>query len=485
MSTADIHFHATASSSGIAVPVIGRTTLALIAAGGEGIVAGAIVTGTAFVYHMALLHMPMDGFAWRLYLAFGILAGALHGGFSAVACSRFLRGTDRQRSSMPDSIYAWTAAVALTLLTAFLIGAIGDLSRVSLTSAYVIGLPVMLSLRSAAQATLSRRIARGELHFQRVAIIGQRRDLTTFLLHGDLWRQGHQVSNTLYLEDAFDAAGRLDVGAISEFAKDSLTRRADTMLIVGGLDQLATMEPLLNELKRYALDIAYAPATANRSLKFLDVMPIGANNALRFVKKPLSDVSVVLKRASDLVLAIIGIVVLLPLCTAVAVAIKLDSPGPVIFRQARRGFNGTTFMIWKFRSMRVMESGHAMVQATRGDARVTKIGRIIRATSIDELPQLVNVLLGHMSIVGPRPHAISHDDELGKVLATYAHRQRIKPGITGWAQVNGFRGDTQTFAQVEGRTVHDLHYIDNWSILLDFWIIVLTVFSASTHRNAH
>jgi lipopolysaccharide/colanic/teichoic acid biosynthesis glycosyltransferase len=157
----------------------------------------------------------------------------------------------------------------------------------------------------------------------------------------------------------------------------------------------------------------------------------------------------------------------------------------VIYKQARRGFNGESFMIWKFRSMSVMESGHAMAQAQRGDARVTRIGRFIRATSIDELPQLVNVLLGQMSIVGPRPHAIVHDDALGKVMATYAHRQRIKPGITGWAQVNGFRGETSTYEAVEGRTIHDLYYIDNWSPLLDLWIIILTVISFRTHRNAH
>jgi lipopolysaccharide/colanic/teichoic acid biosynthesis glycosyltransferase len=175
----------------------------------------------------------------------------------------------------------------------------------------------------------------------------------------------------------------------------------------------------------------------------------------------------------------------MPLFLVVAIAIRLDSGGPVIYRQARRGFNGESFMIWKFRSMSVMESGHTMRQAQRGDARITRVGRIIRATSIDELPQLVNVLLGQMSIVGPRPHAISHDDALSKVLATYAHRQRIKPGITGWAQVNGFRGETDTFESVEGRTLHDLHYIDNWSIILDLWILVLTMFSLRAHRNAH
>jgi exopolysaccharide biosynthesis polyprenyl glycosylphosphotransferase len=256
------------------------------------------------------------------------------------------------------------------------------------------------------------------------------------------------------------------------------------MVIVAALHDLDAKEHLVAEMKRFALNNDYPPATTNRTLKFLDVVPIGANNALRFIRKPLSDFAVFTKRAMDIVLASIGLVLLAPLFAAVALLIKLETPGPVIYRQARRGFNGESFMIWKFRSMSVTESGYAMVQATRGDARITRVGRIIRATSIDELPQLVNVLLGQMSIVGPRPHAISHDAQLGRLLATYAHRQRIKPGITGWAQVNGFRGETDTFDAVEGRTLHDLHYIDNWSLVLDLWIIVLTVFSVSTHRKA-
>jgi lipopolysaccharide/colanic/teichoic acid biosynthesis glycosyltransferase len=134
--------------------------------------------------------------------------------------------------------------------------------------------------------------------------------------------------------------------------------------------------------------------------------------------------------------------------------------------------------------MRVTESGRQMTQARKDDDRVTRVGRVIRALSIDELPQLFNVLGGQMSLVGPRPHALAHDDELGTQIASYAHRQRIKPGITGWAQVNGFRGATVTHAQIEGRTRHDLYYIDNWSIFFDCWIIVLTVFSPRARSNA-
>jgi Undecaprenyl-phosphate glucose phosphotransferase len=487
MSTADSEFKASdyiAPRLGEA-PVIGRSTLSLGIAAVEGAVAFAVVLGSAFAYHVLVLRIAAPYFDWGLYLLFAGLAGVLYGAFSAVATSRFLDSAERHRSTLPDSFYGWTAAVALTLLTAFLLGSIGDLSRVSLTSAYVAGVPLVLALRNAGQSLLADRIRKGELHYQRVAVIGARLDVMNFLLNGDLWRQGHQVTDTLYLEDVTGTDGKLDLDAIAAFARTSVKRQTDSMVIVAALHDLDAMEHLVNEMKRFSLNVVYAPATSNRTLKFLDVVPIGANNALRFIRKPLSDFAVFAKRAMDIVLATIGLLLLMPLFAVVGTLIRLDSPGPIIYRQARRGFNGESFMIWKFRSMSVTESGHKMQQAQRGDARITRIGRFIRATSIDELPQLVNVLLGQMSIVGPRPHAIMHDDELGKVIATYAHRQRIKPGITGWAQVNGYRGETKTFASVEGRTLHDLHYIDNWSPLLDVWILILTVFSIRTHRNVH
>ncbi len=487
MSTAESEFKAEdyAGRRLADAPVIGRATLSVAIAAVEGAVAFAVVLGSAFAYHLFVLHIPAAAFDWPLYLLFAGLAGMLYGAFSAVATGRFLDSGERNRSTLPDSFYTWTAAIALTLLTAFLLGSIGDLSRVSLTSAYVAGVPLVLALRNAGQKLLADRIHKGALHYQRVAVIGARLDVMNFLLAGDLWRQGHQVTDTLYLEDVSTADGKPDLQAIAAFARTSLRRQTDSMVIVAALHDLDAMEHLVNEMKRFSLNVVYAPATTNRTLKFLDVVPIGANNALRFIRKPLSDFAVFAKRSMDIALAAFGLLVLLPLFAIVTILIKLDSDGPVIYRQARRGFNGESFMIWKFRSMSVMESGHTMTQAQRGDTRVTRIGRFLRASSIDELPQLVNVLLGQMSIVGPRPHAIVHDDELSRVIATYAHRQRIKPGITGWAQVNGYRGETNTFEAMQGRTLHDLHYIDNWSLLTDIWILVLTVFSIRAHRNAH
>jgi undecaprenyl-phosphate galactose phosphotransferase/putative colanic acid biosynthesis UDP-glucose lipid carrier transferase len=168
-----------------------------------------------------------------------------------------------------------------------------------------------------------------------------------------------------------------------------------------------------------------------------------------------------------------------------ALAIKLESDGPIIFRQRRHGFNGQPFVIYKLRSMKVLEDGAAVVQATKQDPRVTRVGRFLRETSIDELPQLLNVLQGNMSMVGPRPHALAHDYEYGKMIANYAFRHHVKPGITGWAQVQGCRGGTPQLELMEKRVKLDLWYIDNWSLAFDISIMFRTAFELIRPRNAY
>ena len=170
----------------------------------------------------------------------------------------------------------------------------------------------------------------------------------------------------------------------------------------------------------------------------------------------------------------LALVILAPLLLTVAVLIKLGSPGTAIFRQMRRGFNGKPFEIWKFRTMTVSENGETVTQATKGDARVTKIGRFLRMTSIDELPQLWNVLRGDMSLVGPRPHALAHDNYYDELISNYIYRHHMKPGLTGWAQVNGFRGETPTIDLMEKRVEYDVWYVSNWSIWLDLKIMART-----------
>jgi undecaprenyl-phosphate galactose phosphotransferase/putative colanic acid biosynthesis UDP-glucose lipid carrier transferase len=207
--------------------------------------------------------------------------------------------------------------------------------------------------------------------------------------------------------------------------------------------------------------------------------------AIEVQRAPLSAAERLAKRAMDIVVAAVALVFLLPVMVLTAVAIKLDGPGPVMFRQRRKGFNGQEFVMLKFRTMSVLEDGAVVAQATRNDPRVTAVGRLLRSTSIDELPQLVNVLSGEMSLIGPRPHALAHDDHFQKIVSDYAFRHHVKPGLTGWAQCNGSRGATASVEQIARRVELDLWYINNWSLLLDFQVLIKTFFEVVRKRNAY
>jgi len=194
------------------------------------------------------------------------------------------------------------------------------------------------------------------------------------------------------------------------------------------------------------------------------------------------------KRLLDLLLAGCGLIVLSPVLLAIALAIRLDSPGPVFFRQLRHGFNHELIGVLKFRTMHADQcdapDAQAVRQARRGDPRITPLGRFLRKTSLDELPQLWNVLKGEMSLVGPRPHALVHNEQFARQIDGYLGRHRVRPGITGWAQVNGCRGETRTVEEMRRRVELDLWYVDNWSLLLDVQILLRTVLVGFRHRNA-
>ncbi len=201
---------------------------------------------------------------------------------------------------------------------------------------------------------------------------------------------------------------------------------------------------------------------------------VGPYFSVMLQREPLNLRERVVKRSFDCVLAMIALAVLAPLLAFAAAVIKFDGPGPVIFRQRRQGFDGREFVIFKFRTMKVLEDGDFIPQATRDDDRVTRVGRILRRSSIDELPQLWNVLRGDMSLVGPRPHALAHDQEYGARIATYAMRHHVKPGLTGAAQVTGLRGETRDLSQMEQRVERDVWHINNWSLTSDLKIMALT-----------
>jgi exopolysaccharide biosynthesis polyprenyl glycosylphosphotransferase len=221
------------------------------------------------------------------------------------------------------------------------------------------------------------------------------------------------------------------------------------------------------------------------SYRPIEVLAIANTDVLQLRPASVKALELSVKRAIDIVIASISLIVLVPLLALVAIAIRLDSPGPVIFRQTRHGLNGKPFQILKFRTMTVLEDGDSVKQAARFDKRVTRVGLWLRRSSIDELPQLINVLRGEMSIVGPRPHAAAHDYYYDRVIPNYGLRQRMKPGITGHAQVKGFRGETPTVEAMQRRVELDLWYIGNWSVYLDFAIMARTVIEVCRGHNAY
>jgi len=212
---------------------------------------------------------------------------------------------------------------------------------------------------------------------------------------------------------------------------------------------------------------------------------IGERVAFQVQKQSLSFPERVMKRTLDIVVAATALVTLLPILAIVSIAIKLDSKGPILFVQRRRGYGDAPFAILKFRSMTVLEDSDHVVQASRFDSRVTRVGKVIRATSIDELPQFWNVLRGDMSLVGPRPHALAHDARYDQLLERYPLRRHVKPGLTGWAQINGLRGETSTVDRMEMRIEYDLWYIHNWTIWLDLKIILKTMPLFLGHNSAY
>jgi Undecaprenyl-phosphate glucose phosphotransferase len=239
---------------------------------------------------------------------------------------------------------------------------------------------------------------------------------------------------------------------------------------------------LIDALSVLPVDVWLCPAEFD--MPILGTSRLGALSLLQVKPKPIRDWGYAMKLGLDYLLGAVSLVVFAPLMLAVALAIKLESRGPVFFKQRRHGYNHRLIHVYKFRTMRVAEDGTVVVQARKDDDRVTRVGKFLRRTSIDELPQLFNVLKGEMSLVGPRPHAVAHNQLYCERLERYANRHCVKPGMTGWAQIHGFRGPTEDPEKMRKRVQMDLYYIENWSILLDLKIIALTPFVGFVHRNA-
>jgi putative colanic acid biosysnthesis UDP-glucose lipid carrier transferase len=275
------------------------------------------------------------------------------------------------------------------------------------------------------------------------------------------------------------------IGPLEELPRYVREHSVDVVYIACTTEKEEVIASLIKELQDTTACVYFVPNILMFNLMNARSYELNGIPLIAVWEVPFSEIQYVLKRAIDLVLSICAIAVLSPIMLLIALAIKLTSPGPILFKQRRYGLNGQEILVYKFRSMKVMEDGAKVEQATKNDTRITPLGAILRKTSLDELPQFVNVLQGRMSLVGPRPHAVAHNEMYRKLISGYMLRHKVKPGITGWAQVNGLRGETDTLDKMQQRVNYDLEYLRNWSLSLDLQILVKTALVFLRDQNAY
>lgn len=411
----------------------------------------------------------------RGQLWFGLASFAVAWPFSAymqqLYGQRELLGSFRRL--MLRTVATCALAFGIVLLCGFGLNVIGSVSRVWLLgwAAAVLGWACLT--RFGWRAYWLRRLQSGGCRERALVLAGSEHAARRLAERVEHESNGHiRVAGAATLPGAFDVA-------TFKWLEDIVSHGLIDRVIIGHFaGATAQINALLARLTRLAIDVTLLPELEWVGAPVLRVDRIGALPAIEFDFRPLTPTQTCMKRAEDLLLAGSLTVLVLPVLLLISLAIKLDSPGPVLFRQMRAGFNGRKFQVWKFRTMHAhARDEHAVRQTSRGDSRVTRVGRFLRRTSLDELPQLFNVLVGDMSIVGPRPHALGMTAvgrPLHEVIEEYSARHRLKPGITGWAQINGCRGEVNSHEKLRDRVRLDCYYIENWSLSFDLWIIFRT-----------
>lgn len=375
------------------------------------------------------------------------------------------------------------AFVLLSLTaTLFLLKIGSSVSRGSLLGFAAVMLVLCCLTRIGAANIIDRMMRRGAIIGRAAFLIGEADELEALsapylMRHFGLREAGRSiVGRSAELDgDAFQRA-------IQEALVQARARQAKEFIVATRWDTLDDLARLEAALRVSPLPVRLIPHKGLRSIIGRHAPAVSANSyVVDLQRPPMRLQEQVAKRVLDLVGASVGIVLLMPVFILAACAVKFDSDGPVVFRQRRNGFDQRQFVIFKFRTMRVLEDGATVTQARRNDSRITPVGRLLRRSSIDELPQLFNVLRGEMSLVGPRPHALAHDQQYTSLIDDYCMRHHVKPGITGWAQIKGCRGETVRPEDMQRRVEYDLWYIQNWRFTLDLQILLRTCLGVVTH----
>ena len=432
----------------------------------------AIIVCTSLAAGVAYHLIALDQYgSVETYVGIGVL---VCGNFSTILLARGAYKTRNLidvRRQVRDILVAWTGAFLILLAVAFTLKTASEYSRGATIVFFAAGAVDLLVWRYAVAGYLRRTLATGSFAKRKIFLIGEKSRLASNAIT-ELAQCGYTPVGECELPDS--NAGNFDATGVIVDAIVAATRREpiEAIFLLVGWNRGAEVDSILRALRILSVPIHLVPDQQALDLLSHPIVHVGRVWTAELKRAPLSAGERALKRSLDLVLAGMGLLFLSPLMLVVAALIKLDSPGPVFFVQQRNGFNGRSFRIFKFRTMTVLEDGPVIQQATEDDPRVTNLGRLLRRTSIDELPQLLNVLLGDMSLVGPRPHATAHNDEYEKLIDNYAMRYHVKPGISGWAQVNGYRGETRSVELMAQRVEYDLWYINNWSLRLDLKIML-------------
>ena len=448
------------------------------------IVGSSILSGVA--YHRWMLG---GGGEFETSLAVGLLVAV---NFTTILVSRgsykplnliSLQGRIKETAAI------WFIVFSLLLAVVFSLKVGANLSRGATATFMVVGIALLIGWRAVLSTYLAKALARGSFAERRVVLIGEPEEIDTSEGLHRLRRCGYRpIESFPVLETDFEAdkgvSPRLR-SVLDQVIRTAQSGRAEEILLAIRWDQRRLVDSIVTALRVVPIPIRLAPDRTIAGLLHQPRTEIGSTWVVELHRGPLTWSECAIKRAFDITFSSLALIVFAPTMLIAAIMIKLDSRGPVFFSQLRNGFNTKEFWIFKFRTMTVMEQGLEVKQAARNDKRVTRVGRWLRRSSIDELPQFLNVLRGEMSLVGPRPHATIHNNEYEKLISKYAFRHHVKPGITGWAQINGLRGETARIALMEKRVELDLWYINNWSLWLDIKILMKTFAAVIGQKEAY
>jgi Undecaprenyl-phosphate glucose phosphotransferase len=450
----------------------------------------ALILATLIASHY-LYHWLAIGpwFEWPRYITLFVGVSLLAVGIFRIAgLYRFPALLSPLEAARP-LLMSWTLLYLGIIALLFLIKSASDFSRATLVLGALMAPIALLLARSAIARFLTREHRLGHL-LNHVAIVGA--TAASRELYRHLEHQATQIG--LQIIGVFeDRTDRIEMphpgtpmrGPLEELAVYARSGNLDQIIIALPWTAEERIGDILARLAHLPVNISLCPDLAGMRFARTDYRRLGGIPLLEVQRHQLHDWARVLKSLEDYILGTLILAAALPVMAVIALLIKLDSPGPVLFRQRRHGLQNDVINVFKFRTMRVMENGAEVTQASRNDSRVTRVGRVLRRLSLDELPQLFNVLNGEMSLVGPRPHAVAHNEYYEKVISAYGSRHRMKPGITGLAQVEGYRGEITTPTDMENRIRLDRFYIDNWSLELDVKILARTILAVLKQTNAY